>query len=93
GYNLFEGSNPLLSAKNKKVRHQTDFFIFKYNKGIRTRREQSGRKQSGGLFLPTCQRAKRGDRGGSLGKIPCSPPKIKSSSSDGLFILIWGFEQ
>ena len=45
--------------------------------GIRTRRERaqrSGRKQSGGLFSPTGQRAKRGDRRFGAGKIPNSPP-------------------
>ena len=64
-----EGSNPLLSAKK-------DGFCRLFSlQGIRTRRERSGRKQSGGLFSPTWQRAKRGDRADRLGKIPCSPPK------------------
>ena len=34
-----------------------------------------GRKASGGGFSPTWQRAKRGDRCVSTGKIPNSPPK------------------
>ena len=43
-----------------------------------------GRKQSGGLFSPTWQRAKRGDRHGSVGQNPSGGPR-KSTSSEVLF--------
>ena len=44
------GSNPYSAAKNKTTVIDRGFIF--YN-GIRTRRERSGRKQSGGLFSPT----------------------------------------
>ena len=62
-----EGSNPSFSAKCKRTPKRV-FFLYlgmEFEGGIRTRREQAqacGRKQSGGLFSPTRQRAQRGER-------------------------------
>ena len=58
------------------------FFIFRYGLlwlGIRTRRERSGRKQSGGLFSPTriTSEARR-KHASACGKIPNPPPKNPS---------------
>ena len=59
--------NPLLSAK-LAVQKGCFFISTEFRKGeqqgVRTRRERSGREQSGGLFSPTWQRAQRGDRRG-----------------------------
>ena len=68
GYNLFEGSNPLLSAKKKRVATAALFlFLFKIKARDSNKEganEVCGKKQSTGLFLPTGQRAKRGDKRG-----------------------------
>ena len=62
------------------------FFVFR---GIRTRRERSGRKQSGGLFLPTwVTSAARRKSAAALGRIPLPPPKIKTPI--GVFFVFRG---
>ena len=63
-----------LFAKRSIVLYQGGVFVIckGFEQGGR-KTKSFGRKQSGGLFSPTWQRAKRGDRGKSLGKIPCSP--------------------
>ena len=59
GYNLFEGSNPLLSAKNEKAVPQGMAFYFFICKGFEQggSRLVFGRKQSCGLFSPTRSRS------------------------------------
>ena len=59
GYNLFEGSNPLLSAKNEKAVPQGMAFSFFICKGFEQggSRLACGRKQSCGLFSPTRSRS------------------------------------
>lgn len=59
GYNLFEGSNPLLSAKNEKAVPQGMAFSFLFARD--SNKEGAGfacgRKQSCGLFSPTRSRS------------------------------------
>ena len=75
GYNLFEGSNPLLSAKNEKAVPQGMAFLFFICKGFKQggSRLACGRKQSCGLFLPTRSRSIATRRHTAVcRKIPCS---------------------
>ena len=66
-----------------------------YPKGTRTRREErsAGRKQSGGLFSPTRQRAKRGDRRGSAGQSPLQRARRTHPTGCVFYVIQKGLEQ
>ena len=99
GYNLFEGSNPLLSAKNEKAVPQGMAFYFFICKGFEQggSRLVFGRKQSCGLFSPTRSRSIATRRHTAVcRKNPLLSAKNEKAVPQGMafyFFICKGFEQ
>ena len=99
GYNLFEGSNPLLSAKNEKAVPQGMAFSFLFARD--SNKEGAGfacgRKQSCGLFSPTRSRSIATRRHTAVcRKNPLLSAKNEKAVPQGMafsFFICKGFEQ
>ena len=85
------GSNPFERAKKVTVPLRCRCYFLVLIKRRDSNKEGAyevcGRKQSGGLFSPTWQRAKRGDRRGSVGQNPFERAKGKSVHESGRIFL------